>query len=141
MLRISDVFRDVQGIRVFRFVKFFNPFFKISLEDIGPFWVATDTSVFDLLLCLSLVSKPDRIPWVLLPPGLYWFNDFFTIYNLFKTSGSPQARKSAGEIHSGFEIHEEGHTKSKTGAISGSTKSALVQQKIKKKNYLKLDKY
>ena len=51
------------------------------------------------------------------------------------------ARKSAGEIHSGFETHEEGHTKSKTGAISGSTKWALVQQKFKKKKirYFKLN--
>ena len=48
-------------------------------------------------------------------------------------SGSRQARKSAGEIHSGFETHEEGHTKSKTGAISGSTKWALVQQIFFKK--------
>ena len=45
-----------------------------------------------------------------------------------------QARKSAGEIHSGFETHEEGHTKSKTGAISGSAKWALVQQKKQKNN-------
>ena len=37
------------------------------------------------------------------------------------------------EIHSGFETREEGHTKSKTGAISGSTNWALVQQKFKKK--------
>ena len=49
-------------------------------------------------------------------------------------SGSQQARKSAGEIHSGFETHEEGHTESKTGAISGSTKWALVQQIFKKKS-------
>ena len=35
------------------------------------------------------------------------------------------------DIHSGFETHEEGHTKSKTGAISGSTKWTLVQRKQK----------
>ena len=34
----------------------------------------------------------------------------------------------------GFETREEGHTKSKTGATSGSTNWALVQQKFKKKN-------
>ena len=37
------------------------------------------------------------------------------------------------DIHSGFETHEEGHTKFKTGAISGSTKWTLVQTKILKK--------
>ena len=37
------------------------------------------------------------------------------------------------DIHSGFEIHEEGHTKSNTGAISGSTKWTLVQKKFLKK--------
>ena len=42
-----------------------------------------------------------------------------------------QARKECRrEIHSGFETREEGHMKSKTGAISGSTNWALVQQKI-----------
>ena len=33
-----------------------------------------------------------------------------------------QERKCRREIHSGFETHEEGHTKSKTGATSGPTK-------------------
>ena len=42
------------------------------------------------------------------------------------------------EIHSGFETREEGHTKSKTGAISGSTNCALVQQKILKKKVFSL---
>ena len=37
------------------------------------------------------------------------------------------------EIHSGFETHEEGHDKSKPGAINGSTKWALVQQIFFKK--------
>ena len=44
--------------------------------------------------------------------------------------GSLQARR---EIHSRFETCEEGHTKSETGAIIGSTNWALVQQKFKKK--------
>ena len=40
------------------------------------------------------------------------------------------ARKSAGETSTlDLEPDEEGHTKSKTGAISGSTNLALVQQK------------
>ena len=48
---------------------------------------------------------------------------------------STQARKSAGKIFTlDFETHEEGHTKSKTGAISDSTKWTLVQTKILKKN-------
>ena len=41
------------------------------------------------------------------------------------------------EIHSGFETREQGHTKSKTGAISGSTNWALVQQKFVKKKIIK----
>ena len=47
-------------------------------------------------------------------------------------SGSLHASKKEcrQEIHSGFETHEEGHTKSKTGAISGSTKWALVQKNV-----------
>ena len=50
-------------------------------------------------------------------------------------SGSQHASKKEcrWDIHSGFETHEEGHTKSKTGVISGSTKWTLVQTKIKKK--------
>ena len=50
-------------------------------------------------------------------------------------SGSQHASKKEcrQDIHSGFETHEEGHTKSKTGAISGSTKWTLVQTKKKKK--------
>ena len=42
------------------------------------------------------------------------------------------------DIHSGFETHEEGHTKSKTGVISGSTKWTLVQTKNFKKKTKKL---
>ena len=47
-------------------------------------------------------------------------------------SGSQHTSKKEcrREIHSGFETHEEGHTKSKTGAISGSTKWTFVQKKI-----------
>ena len=47
-------------------------------------------------------------------------------------SGSQHASKKEcrWEIHSGFETHEEGHTKSKTGAISGCTKWTFVQQKF-----------
>ena len=50
-------------------------------------------------------------------------------------SGSQHASKKEcrQDIHSGFETHEEGHTKSKTGAISGSTKWTLVQTKHLKK--------
>ena len=50
-------------------------------------------------------------------------------------SGSQHASKNEcrQNIHSGFETHEEGHTKFKTGAISGSTKWTLVQIKISKK--------
>ena len=36
------------------------------------------------------------------------------------------------EIQSGLETHEEGHMKSKTGAISDSTKWALLQQNFQK---------
>ena len=52
-------------------------------------------------------------------------------------SGSPYASKKdcRQDIYSGFETDEAGHMKSKTGAISGSTKWALVQQNFKK-NYL-----
>ena len=57
-------------------------------------------------------------------------------------SGSQHASKKEcrQDIHSGFETHEEGHTKSKTGAIRCSTKWTLVQTKIfkkkkKKKNF------
>ena len=47
---------------------------------------------------------------------------------------SIQARKSAGKISTlALKPHEEGHTKSKTGAISGSTKWTLVQTKNLKK--------
>ena len=38
------------------------------------------------------------------------------------------------ENHPGFETHGEGHTKSKIGVISGSTKWTLVQQNLKKKS-------
>ena len=50
-------------------------------------------------------------------------------------SGSQHASKKEcrRDIHSGFETHEEGHAKSKTGAISGSTKWTLVQRKYLKK--------
>ena len=50
-------------------------------------------------------------------------------------SGSQHASKKEcrQDIHSGFKTHEEGHTKSKTGAISGSTKWTLVQTKNFKK--------
>ena len=55
-------------------------------------------------------------------------------------SGSQHASKKEcrQDIHSGFETHEEGHMKSKTGAISGSTKWTLVQIKKfkKKKKYI-----
>ena len=53
-------------------------------------------------------------------------------------SGSQHGSKKEcrQDIHSGFETHEEGHTKSKTGAISGSTKWTLVQTK----NFLKKKK-
>ena len=37
-------------------------------------------------------------------------------------------RDPSEEIHSGFETNEEGYTKSKTGAIGGPKKLALVQQ-------------
>ena len=49
----------------------------------------------------------------------------------FDPSGSQHASKKEcrQDIHSGFETHEEGHMKSKTGAISGSTKWTLVQTK------------
>ena len=51
-----------------------------------------------------------------------------------------QASKCAGErTHPGFETHGEGHTKSKTGAISGPTKWTLVQQKKKKRKEKKKD--
>ena len=54
-------------------------------------------------------------------------------------SGSQHTSKKEcrRDIHSGFETHEEGHTKSKTGAISGSTKWTLVQRKnfLKKKPF------
>ena len=55
-------------------------------------------------------------------------------------SGSQHASKKEcrQDIHSGFETHEEGHTKSKTGAISGSTKWTLVQTKILKKKKKKI---
>ena len=48
-------------------------------------------------------------------------------------SGSQHASKKEcrWDIHSGFETHEEGHMKSKTGAISGSTRWTLVQRKKK----------
>ena len=51
--------------------------------------------------------------------------------------GSPYTSKKVCrlEIHSGFETREEGHTKSKTGAISGSTNWALVQQFFLKKTW------
>ena len=51
-------------------------------------------------------------------------------------SGSQHASKKEcrRDIHSGFETHEEGHTKSKTGAINGSTKWTLIQTKNFKKN-------
>ena len=54
------------------------------------------------------------------------------------TLGSPYASKKEcrWEIYSGYEAHEEGHTKYKTGAISGFTKWALVQQIFKKKKEL-----
>ena len=48
-----------------------------------------------------------------------------------RTASKKECRR---DIHSGFETHEEGHTKSKTGAISGSTKWTLVQTKNLKKN-------
>ena len=50
-------------------------------------------------------------------------------------SGSQHTNKKEcrQDIHSGFETHEEGHMKSKTGAISGSTKWTLIQTKKKKK--------
>ena len=50
-------------------------------------------------------------------------------------SGSQHSSKKEcrQDIYSGFETHEEGHTKSKTGAISGSTKWTLVQTKNLKK--------
>ena len=51
-------------------------------------------------------------------------------------SGSQHASKKEfrQDIHSRFETHEEGHTNSKTGAISGSTKWTSVQTKNFKKN-------
>ena len=52
----------------------------------------------------------------------------------FRIPACKQEKKECRQdIHSGFEIHEEGHTKSKTGAISGSTKWTLVQTKNLKK--------
>ena len=47
-------------------------------------------------------------------------------------SESPHTNKKEcrREIYSGFETHEEGHTKSKTGAISGSAKWASVTTRV-----------
>ena len=64
----------------------------------------------------------------------YWWKR--QVSHQTQPSGSQHASKKEcrQDIHSGFETHEEGHTKSKTGAISGSTKWTLVQtKKFKKK--------
>ena len=63
----------------------------------------------------------------------YWWKRQ-VLYQMWP-SGSQHASKKEcrQDIHSGFETHEEGHTKSKTGAISGSTKWTLVQTKIFRK--------
>ena len=73
---------------------------------------------------------------------LYWRKR--QVSNQTWPSGSPSASNKVcrWEIHSGFETHEEGHMKSKTGAISGSTKWALVQQNFNNiKNNNKNKKY
>ena len=69
---------------------------------------------------------------------LYWWKR--QVSHQTWPSGSPHTSKKEcrWEIFSRFETHEEGHMKSITAAISGSTNWALVQPK-KKRNFKKGD--
>ena len=62
---------------------------------------------------------------------LPWSIHAYTVYTSIGGKGWCQARKSAGKKSTlDLKHHEEGHMKSRIGAIGGSTKWALVQQKF-----------
>ena len=103
-------------------------------------WVPAQTSVPPMLVDMSDGCKyvgqnglaAMLYTW-LYSVHLYWWKRQVS-YQMWPSGSLHTGKKeSRREIYSGFETREEGHTKSKIGAISGSTNWAFVQQKLKKK--------